>query len=71
MGEAVGAVPTEAVVEEVMGVAEVVAVIAVVEEEAATEVIVRLHRPLLPQAPADRGVRKSTIRELSETAKCT
>lgn len=71
MGEAEGAALTEAVVEAAMGVAEGVAVIAVAEEGAATEAIVRLHRPLLPQAPAGRGVRKSTIRKLSETTKCT
>jgi hypothetical protein len=69
--EAEGAAPTEGAEAALMGAEEVVAVIVVVEEGAATEETVRLHRPLLLQAQAGRGVRKSTIRELSETTKCT
>ena len=67
-----GAAPMEEEEEAaLMGAEEVVAVIVVVEEEAATEAIVRLHRPLPHQAPAGRGVREPPIRELSETTKCT
>lgn len=66
-----GAAPMEEEEAAHMGAEEVVAVIVVVEEEAATEAIVRLHRPLPHQAPAGRGVREPPIRELSETTKCT
>jgi hypothetical protein len=69
--EAEGAAPMEVAEAAPMGAEEVVAVIVVVEEGAATEAIVHLHRPLLLQAQAGRGVRNPTIRELSETTKCT